>query len=462
MKLLLQVPYIASLRAFLQSGFLDFVMEQGVALSLVAPTRPRRDLERFLERHDGRVAFTEQQTLFPRDLGTRVRRRWRFMLHGLSLELLRNENVTFRRQANRHPWPVRLVCRTPGVESLLRGIYPRLDYVVPGNRSMLTLVRTARPDVVAAVGSLSDEVEIDVFRSARALGLPSAMIVHSWDNPAGRATPPIQPSRWIVWGEEMAGHVGRYHRVPPDRIEVTGAVQFNMYSDVALAACDRASFLRDIGLDPRREVLLYAPSHVYRSYSDIPALRLLLEYVRTHRAVQLWFRPHPHTRELPEVLAFVRDHGIFLDPSFSAFLADGGYERRELPELRFYPHMLNAADVVVTNASTMSLEAAIVGRPLVIIGFDCPPDGVTDVRLSIVEVLQHPPVMPLQSQEAVIMVRRSEDFFAAIDRARALRHSAPGALAALRQCANRIAAVSDGKVFERVFGALRAMRRPGA
>jgi hypothetical protein len=102
----------------------------------------------------------------------------------------------------------------------------------------------------------------------------------------------------------------------------------------------------------------------------------------------------------------------------------------------------------------------VVGRPIVIICFDCPPDGTARPRLSLEENLQHPPLQPLLRQSAVIVTRRREDFFTGIDRARRIREVDPGAIAELRRCANGIALVSDGKVFERLGHVLRSARRP--
>jgi len=460
-RLLFHVPYISSLRNVLQTGFLDSLLEREVALALVGPSQPAADRERLVNRWPGRVTFVPQEPLFPADLGTRLRRRWRLLLHGLSLELLRRENVTFRRQANRHHRAVRLVCRAPGLEPLLRRLYPHLDGVLPTSPRMLALARDLRPDVIAAVGCLADSIEVDVFRVARALRIPSVLVVHSWDNTAGRAAPAVAPDRWVVWGEEMATHVRHYYGVAPRAIEIAGPVQLGIYSDDHLARCDRAALLKDIGLDPAREVVLYAPTHMHLDYSDIPVLRLLLEYGRTRPDVQVWYRPHPHAREVPQTLAFAREHGVFVDPRYLAFFESGAYGRREMPGLDFYPHMLNATDVMVSNASTISLEAAVVGRPIVIIGFDCPPDGTARPRLSLEENLQHPPLQPLLDQSAVIVTRRSQDFFASIDRARRIRETAPETIEDLRRCANRIALVSDGKVFERLTDALIAARRTG-
>lgn len=458
MRLLFHIPYLSSLRNFLQSGFLDFVVEQDHSVSLIVPSGERTDLDPFLSRWPEQVEFVPQEPLFPHELGTRVRRRWRLILHGLSLELLRNENVTFRRQANRHSLPVRLFCRAPGIARLLRLLYPYLEYLLPVNPRMLEVVRSRKPSVVAGVACLADPDENDIFRVAQALGIPSAMILHSWDNPSSRGAPPVRPDKWIVWGEEMKGHLARYYGVPANVVEVTGAVQFNIYRDEILAACDRRSFLKDIGLDPDKEVVLYAPTHMYMNYSDLPVLRLLIEYARGRSEVQIWFRPHPHSRELRQTLAFAREMAVFVDPNFLAFVNSGLHDRRYLPGLTFYSLMLSAADVVISNMSTIALETAIVGRPIVIVGFDCPPDGVNRITLPMSEYLQHPTLTSLLVEEAVVVPRRREDFFSGIDEARRIRFSNSGAVERLRRCANRITGVGDGRVFERLLNAVASTR----
>src|SRR5207245_39475 len=114
-------------------------------------------------------------------------------LQGLPSEPLGPENVTFRRQADRHRRMVRLFCRAPGLEPVLRRLYPHLDRLLPTSPHMRALAQQLRPDVIAAVGCLADGIEIDVFRVARALRIPSVLVVHSWDNTAGRAAPAVPP-----------------------------------------------------------------------------------------------------------------------------------------------------------------------------------------------------------------------------------------------------------------------------
>jgi hypothetical protein len=451
--LLLHVPYVTSVRNFAQSGALEALLDD-FDIALVAPTRERGDLDAVLARWPGRVRLIAQESLFPPDRATALRRRWRTVLHGLSLELLRGENAAFRRQADRHAMAVKLTCRAPGAGSLWRALYPRLDGLVPGNPHVLAAVRDAKPDVVAAVACLADPVELDAVRAARELGIPSTMIVHSWDNPPTRGTPPVMPDRWIVWGPSMRDDLVRYHGVSPDDVDVAGAVQLAVYSDGALARCDRGSFLARLGLHPGREVVLYAATIHFPVYSDMPVLRLLVDYARLHPEVQVWFRPHPHSRELADTVPFARAHGLFIDPSFDAFLAGGLHDRRYLPDLDFYADMLSAADVVLSNVSTIALEGALVGRPQVFVGFDCPAPG-AHVEVTQADILQSPQIQGLLREDGVLVSHTPTDLFSTLDRARALRGDA-AVLERLRTCANRTAAVRDGKTFERLVEALRA------
>src|SRR5437773_1192433 len=65
--------------------------------------------------------------------------------------------------------------------------------------------------------------EPDVIKASRVLGLPSIMLVISWDNLSSKAILNEHPDRLLVWNEVQVGEAVEQHGVEPHRVVALGA-----------------------------------------------------------------------------------------------------------------------------------------------------------------------------------------------------------------------------------------------
>ena len=73
--------------------------------------------------------------------------------------------------------------------------------------------------------------QIDYLRAARALGIPTALCVWSWDHLSSKALIRECPDRVFVWNETQKREAVELHRVPAERVVVTGAQCFDHWFD---------------------------------------------------------------------------------------------------------------------------------------------------------------------------------------------------------------------------------------
>ena len=84
------------------------------------------------------------------------------------------------------------------------------------------------PDVVVAspyIFSLSREVEY--VKAARSLGIPTVVVVLSWDNLTSKGTFHVLPDLTLVWNSALAEEAASLHDVPKEKLVVTGAPVFD-------------------------------------------------------------------------------------------------------------------------------------------------------------------------------------------------------------------------------------------
>lgn len=223
------------------------------------------------------------------------------------------------------------------------------------------LFRQYDPDLLFATDIYTLE-DVKLMRLARHRGVHSVGMVRSWDNVTSKTLPMHIPDRVLVNGPRIRDELARYGDVPQDRITIVGVPHYDQYRPEA--STPRAEFLRQLGFDPARPLVLFAtPSDHY--LRDNLVSPLVVEALG-ESGVQVLVRPPLvgrsglEGRALPENVRLddPGDFGDFVNIHMSR-ASD-----------RHLADSLNAADVVVTWASTMIVDAAVFGKPVILVGFD--------------------------------------------------------------------------------------------
>ena len=101
--------------------------------------------------------------------------------------------------------------------------------------------------------------QADFVKSARALGIPSGMLVFSWDNLSNKGLIHEMPDRMFVWNDIQAHEARKLHKYPSDQIVMTGAPRFDEFFEMQPAST-REEFCQMAGLDPARPIITYLGS----------------------------------------------------------------------------------------------------------------------------------------------------------------------------------------------------------
>ena len=88
--------------------------------------------------------------------------------------------------------------------------------------------------------------QIDHLRAARALGRRVGICVFSWDHLSSKALLRMIPDRVFVWNETQKKEAVSWHRMPAERVVVTGAQCYDQWFD-RQPSRDRASGFRVYG-----------------------------------------------------------------------------------------------------------------------------------------------------------------------------------------------------------------------
>ena len=237
-----------------------------------------------------------------------------------------------------------------GAHAGLFETFRRLEHSIRPEAELVQAIDALGADGVFFVSRCSiGGPEPDVIKAARQLGLPTVMLVFSWDNLSSKAVLHEHPDHLLVWNETQVREAAAFHRIPPERVLVVGAPNFDpFFREVEGSA--------PVPRDGRRTILYLGSSKASR---DEPAVfTRWLDAVRSSddpllRDAHVVVRPHPGGGG---------DVWKTWTPPPDAQLSielPGSSERLTLAQ------SLLRADAVVALSTTAEIEAAIAGRPVV-------------------------------------------------------------------------------------------------
>jgi hypothetical protein len=236
------------------------------------------------------------------------------------------------------------------------------ERALPGDPQVDAFVAQHAPDLVLLTPLVMfNSPQVDYVKAARTLGIPCALCVASWDNLTNKGQMRELPDRVIVWNEAQAEEAVTLHGMPRRRVVVTGAQSFDHWFAMQPSRT-REAFMRERGLDPESDLILYLCSSTSISPNEIAFIRDWHDAVRKSRdprvaRAAILVRPHPMNKQPWEQLDALALANFCVWPrnTLDSFNAQG---RRD-----YFDSVHHAAVVVGLNTSGQ-VEAGLQGKPV--------------------------------------------------------------------------------------------------
>jgi hypothetical protein len=239
------------------------------------------------------------------------------------------------------------------LERLLRSV----ERLVPRSHEIEEYLRSGGYDLVLVTPLVDGPSQHDWLRSARALGVPAALAVASWDNLSNKGVVFDTPDRTYVWNEIQRREATDLHGLPADSVVAVGAHSFDHWFAWE-PRTTRAEFCAEAGLDPDRPFLLYVCSSGFIAADERPLVTRWIETIRSDPAlgeVGVLVRPHPTNG------AIWSEHALGGLADVAVWPPAGADPTDEDRRAAFFDSMHHAAAVVGANTTAL-IDAAIVGR----------------------------------------------------------------------------------------------------
>lgn len=242
-----------------------------------------------------------------------------------------------------------------GIEALCR----RGEHAVRSSLDIQRFLEAERADLVLVTPGVEiGSSQVEYLKAARALGIPNALCVASWDNLTNKGVLRIEPDTVFVWNETQRREAVELHGVAPERVVLTGAPRFDEWFRRRPSRAPE-EFKRAVGLDPSRPYLLYLCSSPFIAPEEVPFVQQWIEALRGsgNPALELMgvlVRPHPQNAAQWQGVTFDGDNVSVWPRSGEQVASDGS-------RAVFYDSIAHSAAVVGVNTSAL-IEASILGR----------------------------------------------------------------------------------------------------
>jgi hypothetical protein len=104
----------------------------------------------------------------------------------------------------------------------------RLEAAIPVPKDITELIERHQPDAVLVTPLVGlGSIESDYVRAAQELGIPTVLVVASWDNLSNKGVIRDAPAMTIVWNETQVDEAERLHGIPRSQVVAVGAHSFD-------------------------------------------------------------------------------------------------------------------------------------------------------------------------------------------------------------------------------------------
>lgn len=230
---------------------------------------------------------------------------------------------------------------------------------------------TYNPSIVFSTSIVSGSLDIEMMKEAKARGIATISMPKGWDN-ITKALYRFVPDVLVVQNEYMKRGAIRSQGVQPEKIVVTGFPQFDWYRRPEILQ-SREEYCASIGFEPKRKIIFFGSEGRWAPNGN-SIVSLLADWVQNGSLVapcSLFVRPHFSDAGEKRFDAFknISPH-IVIDESFtlSDFFSDNWDPGVE--ETKKFINLIYHMDVLVTVASTLTLDAACFNKPIINIIFN--------------------------------------------------------------------------------------------
>lgn len=250
----------------------------------------------------------------------------------------------------------------------VRKTFRYIDFLLIREHTYAKYFDIYTPDLVF-LAYLFEEKEIHLLREAKRRQVKSIGLINSWDQVTSRCTLRLLPDKFIVYNNIVKQELVELNDVHPKDIYVGGIAQYDEYATHKPKSRDL--FFQDIRADQKKKLMVYASMGKAFSSSEwmiIDVLHGLNACGAFGEDMQILVRFQPNDFVDREELE-LRPHLLYDYPGTRFTKTRGVDWDMSKKEIQHLADTLHHADLMVSYASSISIDAALFDTPIININF---------------------------------------------------------------------------------------------
>lgn len=243
---------------------------------------------------------------------------------------------------------------------------------LPSDPHASALFERIRPDVCIPLSLGHFDFDVPLAREARKRGIPLLGMVRSWDNLSSHGLLRVVPDVFFLQNIFLKDMAIAHQAIDVTRtpVHIVGLPHYDGYAHADDSIIPRDEWCRLLGLDPHKKVILYGAmgEFLFKTENHMPEVlnQAVIDAGLTEE-VQVLFRSHP--RFVPNLEGVTLPHvSLHIPDSYTD--TTSGYSNESI----LLSSIIHAT-FVVTGASTMAVDALILKRSVLCVGFDPVPSS---------------------------------------------------------------------------------------
>ena len=251
--------------------------------------------------------------------------------------------------------------------SFMRWVYGRLPSNYYGR-----LFDKYRPDLAFAANMINPD-DYRLLLEAKRRNTKTMGMILSWDNLTTKSPLCVFPDRLIVHNPVIKEEAQKFAGYPLEKVVVTGIPQYDRYFQKR-GIIGRDEFIKSIGGDPKKKLVLYAASGKASIAFDLDVVEIIQKGIVSGvlpADTQILVRPYPRYDFPKEKMAVVEKLPRVFIHSPVEHLGTGRDDWEfEEESLDFMVNSLFHADAVLAMSSTFLIESCVFDKPTISVLFD--------------------------------------------------------------------------------------------
>jgi len=259
---------------------------------------------------------------------------------------------------------------------IFRHYIPRLYSLLLPDAFFKEIFGRYQPAVIFSTDVFS-AVDCRIMLAAKRRSIPIVGMVRSWDNLTTKGGFRVIPNLLVVHNEIIKKEAIEIHNIDPAIIKITGIPHYDNY--LLEPTVNREQFLDKFGMGKNDRFVVYAPlgdrimkvsEHIYRPHTfDRDMIKILDEVIPKSHHLLVRFPP----TDSVNLDGANFSSRVILERPGTSFGSDlKGIRTSELSS-EDDKHLINTifyCDFVLTPFSSIAIDAALLDKPVIILGFD--------------------------------------------------------------------------------------------